>query len=156
MLCGSKAEVVLRPIFVTWLSRACIRTRGLISQNFSRPGLVYYVFCSSRAEVVLRPIFVTRLCQACIKTMGLISLNFSRPGVVYYVFCGSEVVLRPVFVTWLWRVCIRNQGLNFAKVFTPWSCLHCVLWLQSRSCFTAIFVTWLCRAFYLVMDTSLC
>ena len=39
-----------------------------------------------------------------------------------------------------------NQGLNFAKFFTPWSCLHCVWWLQSRSCFTKIFVTWLCRA----------
>ena len=39
--------------------RACIRIRGLISLNFSRPGLVYDVFCGSRAEVVLRPIFVT-------------------------------------------------------------------------------------------------
>ena len=40
-------------IFVTWLCRACVRTRGLISLKFSRPGLVYGVFCGSRAEIVL-------------------------------------------------------------------------------------------------------
>ena len=28
-----------------------------------------------------------------------------------------------------------NQGLNFTKFFMPWSCLLCVFWLQSRSCF---------------------
>ena len=48
-------------IFVTWLCRGCIGTRGLISLNFSCPGLVCYVFCSSRAEVVLGPMFVTWL-----------------------------------------------------------------------------------------------
>ena len=32
----------------------------------------------------------------------------------------------------------QNQGLNFAKIFTPWYCLHCVLWLQGRSCFAPI------------------
>ena len=30
-----------------------------MSLNFSRLGLVYYVFCGSRVEVVLRTIFVT-------------------------------------------------------------------------------------------------
>ena len=62
------------------------------------------------------------------------------------VFCGSraEVVLRPIFVTWLCRACVRTRGFISLKFFTPW--LHCVLWLQSRSCFTAILVTWLCRA----------
>ena len=34
VFCGSRAEVVLRPIFVTWLCRECIGTRGLISLNF--------------------------------------------------------------------------------------------------------------------------
>ena len=33
-----------------------------------------------------------------------------------------------------------NQGLNFANIFTPWSCLSCVLWLQSRSCFAEFFL----------------
>ena len=62
-------------------------------------------------------------------------------------FCGSraEVVSRQFFFQTLSSV-YYSHGLNFAKIFTPWSCLHWVLWLQSRSCFTAIFVTWLCRA----------
>ena len=54
VVCGSRAEVVLRPIFVTWLCRACVGTRGLISLNFSRPGPVSTMFCGSRAEVILR------------------------------------------------------------------------------------------------------
>ena len=53
VFCSSRAEVVLRQCFVTWLCRACVRTRGLISLKFSHPGLVYAVFCGSRAEVVL-------------------------------------------------------------------------------------------------------
>ena len=53
MFFGSRAEVVLRQFFVTCLCRACVRTRGLISLKFLRPGLFYTVFCGSRAEVVL-------------------------------------------------------------------------------------------------------
>ena len=41
---------------------------------------------------------------------------------------------------------VLEPGANFAKIFTPWSRLHWVLWLQSRSCFTAIFLIWLCQA----------
>ena len=41
---------------------------------------------------------------------------------------------------------VLEPGVNFAKIFTPWSRLHWVLWLQSRSCFTAIFLIWLCQA----------
>ena len=81
---------------------------------------------------------------------GLNFAKFLRPGLVSTMFCGSraERVLRQFFVTWLCRACVRTRGLNFAIIFTPWSCLHCVfnLWHQSRSCFTAIFVTWFCRA----------
>ena len=64
-------------------------------------------------------------------------------------FFGSraEVVLWTIFCFLTVSSIYWNQGLDFAKFFTPWSCLLCVLWLQSRSCFTAIFVTRLCRAF---------
>ena len=41
---------------------------------------------------------------------------------------------------------VLEPGANFAKIFTPWSRLHWVLWLQSRSCFRAIFLIWLCQA----------
>ena len=47
-------------------------------------------------------------------------------------FCRQFVYLTLSSVRW-------NQGLSFAKFFTPWSCFHYVLWLQSRSCFTTIF-----------------
>ena len=88
-------------------------------------------------------IFVSWLCQACIGTRDLILLNFSYPGLVYSVFFGSraEVVLWTIFCFLTVSSIYWNQGLDFAKFFTPWSCLLCVLWLQSRSCFTAIFVT---------------
>ena len=65
VFCCSRADVVL-PIFVSWLCRVCIRTRGLIWLNFSHLGVIYNVFCGSRAEVVLRPILVTWLYRACI------------------------------------------------------------------------------------------
>ena len=64
VFCGSRAEVVLQPIFVTWLCRACIGTRDLISLNFSGSGLVSTMSCGSRAEVVLRQFFVTWLCRS--------------------------------------------------------------------------------------------
>ena len=112
-------------------------------------GFLFYinVFCGSRAEVVLRPIFVTWLCWACVRTRGLISLKFSRPGLVYTEFCGSraEVVLRQILLPDSVEG-VLEPGINFAEIFTPWSSSHCVLWLQSRSRFTAILVTWLCRA----------
>ena len=85
-------------------------------------------------------IFVTWPCRACIGTRGVISLNVSRPGLVYTVFCGSrrEVVLRQFLLPHSVERALE-PGLNFAKIVTPWSCLHCVLWLQSRSCFAANF-----------------
>ena len=139
VVCGSRAEVVLRPIFVTWLCRACAGTRGLISLNFPRPGLVSTMFCDSRGEVVLRQFFVTWLCRTCVRTRGLISLNFSRPGLVYTVFCVTpehKLFCGNFCYLTLLSVCY-NQGFNFAKIFTPWSCLRCVLWLQSKRCFAA-------------------
>ena len=51
---ASEQKMFYGQLFVTWLRRARIETRGLNSLTFSRPGLVYYVFCGSRAEVVLR------------------------------------------------------------------------------------------------------
>ena len=80
-----------------------------------------------------------------------LGLNFAKfllpPGLVYNLFCGfrAENVLRPIVCYLTPSSPYWNQGLKFANVFTPWSCLLCVLWLQSRSCFTAIFVTWLRR-----------
>ena len=91
--------------------------------------------------------FFSRLCRACIRAMGSISLKFSRPGLVYVEFCdSSRSCFTAIFVTWLCRACIGTRGLISLSLLTPWSCLHCIFWLQSRSCFTAIFVTWLCRA----------
>ena len=109
------------------------------------------VFCGSRAEVVLRPIFVTWLCRACTRSRGLISLKFSRPGTVCTLFCGSraDVVLRQyLFPDSVARV--RTRGLNF---ITPWSCLQFVgnCSFQSRSLFLAIFLTWVCWAFYSII-----
>ena len=75
VFCGSRAEVVLRPIFVTWLCRACTRTRGLISLKFSRPGTVCTLFCGSRADVVLRQ-YLFPDSVARVRTRGL---NFITP-----------------------------------------------------------------------------
>ena len=75
VFCGSRAEVVLRPIFVTWLCRACTRTRGLISLKFSRPGTVCTLFCGSRADVVLRQ-YLLPDSVARVRTRGL---NFITP-----------------------------------------------------------------------------
>ena len=75
VFCGSRAEVVLRPIFVTWLCRACTRTRGLISLKFSRPGTVCTVYCGSRADVVLRQ-YLLPDSVARVTTRGL---NFITP-----------------------------------------------------------------------------
>ena len=38
---------------------------------------------------------------------------------------------------------LKPGAYTLAKFFTPWSCLQCVLWLQSRSCFTANFFCYL-------------
>ena len=38
-LVASEQKLFYGQLFVTWLSRACIGTRSLISLNFSRPGL---------------------------------------------------------------------------------------------------------------------
>ena len=46
------------------------------------------------------------------------------------IFCF--LILLSVFIT---------RGLISLNFITPWSCLQFVLWLQRRSCFTAIFVT---------------
>ena len=64
----------------------------MISPNFSRPGLVYYVFCGSRAEVVLQQFLLP--CRAFVRTRCLISLNFSYPGLVYYLqqSCPSDYI----------------------------------------------------------------
>ena len=40
-------------------------------------------------------------------------------------FCANFCYLTLSSVCW-------NHRLNFAKFFTPWSCFHYVLWLQSR------------------------
>ena len=82
------------------------------------------MFCGSRAEVVLRPIFCYLTLSSVYWNLGLLNFaKFVRPGLFGSI---AEVVLR----------------VNFAKIFTPWYCLHFVLWLHSRSCFTpAIFVT---------------
>ena len=83
--------------------------------------------------LTLSSVFITR---------GLISLIFlSPPDVIYNLFCGSkaEVVLRQFLVTWPCRAFLRTRDLILPNFITPWSCLRCVLWPQSRSCFTANF-----------------
>ena len=127
VFCGSRAEVVLRPIFVTWLCRACVRTRGFISLKCSRPGLVYTEFSGSRAEVVLRPIFVTWLCRACIWTRGLISLKFFTPWLHCVLWLQSRSCFTAILVTWLCRACVRTRGLISINFITPRSCLQFVL-----------------------------
>ena len=84
--------------------------------------------------LTLSSVFITR---------GLISLIFlSPPDVVYNLFCGSkaEVVLRQFLVTWPCRAFLRTRDLILPNFITPLSCLRCVLWPQSRSCFTANFL----------------
>ena len=103
LFCGSRTEVVLRPIFVTRLSRACIETRGLITLNFSRPGLVYHAFCCSRAEVVLRPIFCYLTLSSVCWNQGLNCAEFFT-ALVLFTMCfvapeQTQVDLRPIFVT---------------------------------------------------------
>ena len=72
-------------------------------------------------------------------------LNFANflvpPDLVYNLFCGSkaEVVLRQFLVTWPCRAFLRTRDLILPNFITPWSCLRCVLWPQSRNCFTANF-----------------
>ena len=63
-------------------------------------------------------------------------------------FRGSraEVVSRQFFVSWLCRAFISSRGSISLNFFAP-CFFQCVLWLQSRSYFTAISVPWLCRAF---------
>ena len=83
--------------------------------------------------LTLSSVFITR---------GLISLIFLlAPDLVYNLFCGSkaEVVLRQFLVTWPCRAFLRTRDLILPNFIAPWSCLRCVLWPQSRSCFTACF-----------------
>ena len=83
--------------------------------------------------VTLSSVFITR---------GLISLIFVlAPDLVYNLFCGckAEVVLRQFLVTWPCRAFLRTRDLILPNFIAPWSCLRCVLWPQSRSCFTASF-----------------
>ena len=63
-------------------------------------------------------------------------------------FRGSraEVVSWQFFVSWLCRAFISSRGSILLNFFAP-CFFQCVLWLQSRSYFTAISVPWLCRAF---------
>ena len=75
VFCGSRAEVVLRPIFVTWLCRACTRTKGLISLPSNFHALVLFTLCFVAPE---QKLFYGNCCYLtlCVRTRGLISLNF--------------------------------------------------------------------------------
>ena len=116
-------------IFVTWLCRACVGTRGLISLNFSRPGLVSTMFCGSRAEVVLRQFFVTWLCRAYVRTRGLnFAIIFTPWSYLHCVlWLQSRSYFAAIFVTWLCRGCVRTRSLISINFITPWSCLQFVL-----------------------------
>ena len=121
VFCGSRAEVVLRPIFVTWLCRACTRTRGLISLKFSRPGTVCTVFCGSRADVVLRQ-YLLPDSVARVTTRGL---NFITPcSCLQFVGnCGfrAEVFSWQFFLSDSFERFVQLWGLICAKFIGPWS-----------------------------------
>ena len=121
VFCGSRAEVVLRPIFVTWLCRACTRSRGLISLKFSRPGTVCTLFCGSRADVVLRQ-YLFPDSVARVRTRGL---NFITPWscLQFVGNCGfrAEVFSWQFFLSDSFERFIQLWGLICAKFIGPWS-----------------------------------
>ena len=89
--------------------------------------LLYFVMLCAR--------FYSLACSVC-----LISLSCWFRG------SRAEVVSRQFFVSWLCRALISSRGSISLNFFAP--CFsQCVLWLQSRSYFTAIFVPRLRRAF---------
>ena len=73
MFCGSRAEVVLRPIFLTRLRG----TRGLISLKFSFAVLVYTVWLQSRScfVAILVPDSVERFSLVWVLRLGVLSLG---------------------------------------------------------------------------------
>ena len=121
VFCGSRAEVVLRPIFVTWLCQACTRIRGLISLKFSRPGTVCTVFCGSRADVVLRQ-YLLPDSVARVTTRGL---NFITPWscLQFVGNCGfrADVFSWQFFLSDSFERFIQLWGLICAKFIGPWS-----------------------------------
>ena len=99
-------------------------------------------FLWHQSRSCFRAIFSFLTLSSVFITRGLISLIFVlAPDLVYSLFCGSkaEVVLRQFLVTWPCRAFLRTRDLILPNFIAPWSCLRCVLWLQSRSCFTASF-----------------
>ena len=153
---GFLRYVLLKVAAFSCLSYCLAYAFVVVFSNTQRLFVPNNVFGGSRAEDVLRQFFCLLTLPSVFLTKGLISLNFNY-ALVLFTICfllqsGSCFTAKFCFLT----PSSVNQGLNFAKIFTPWSCLHCVLWLQSRACFMAIFVTWLCRAFYLVMGSNLC
>ena len=79
----------------------------------------------------------------CFTSMLLFPLGFE--GTCYYKWLHSHVSV----IVWL------MLSLLFLAKSTGFVLYKCVLWLQSRSLFAAIFVTFLCREFYLVMRANL-
>ena len=124
VFCGSRAEVVLRPIFVTWLCRACTRTRGLISLKFSRPGTVCTVYCGSRADVVLRQ-YLLPDSVARVTTRGLnfiikfyCKLLFT---ICWELWLQSRSLFLQFFLSDSFERFIQLWGLICAKFIGPWS-----------------------------------
>ena len=89
--------------------------------------LLYFVMLCAR--------FYSFACSVC-----LISLSCCFRG------SRAENVSRKFFVSWLCRAFISSRGSIWLNFFAP-CFFQYVLWLQSRSYFTAIFVPSLCRAF---------
>ena len=143
VFCGSRAEVVLRPIFVTWLCRACTRSRGLISLKFSRPGTVCTLFCGSRADVVLRQ-YLFPDSVARVRTRGL---NFITPWscLQFVGNCGSRAEV------FSWQFFLPDVLFSYGDWFVL---IYCSMVLLIRfvapgqKLFCGNLVSWLCRAFF--------
>ena len=88
-----------------------------------------------------RAIFSFLTLSSVFMTRGLISLILYYPLILFTIcfVVKAEVVLRQFLVTWPCRAFLRTRDLILPNIITPWSCLRCVLWPQSRSCFTANF-----------------
>ena len=93
-------------------------------------------------------IFVSWLCRASASNRSLTSLNLFFLASLVSMLCGSraEVVSRQfLFPDSVERM--LATGAQFCWIYCSLLACQYVTWLQSRSCFTAIFVSWLCRAY---------
>ena len=166
LLSGSSGIAVSCNVHFSQYVRFLISTCGVFSFSFHMPILSYAVYSSCFLVLFMQSQCMNLLYQHAAIPVGFFKVYVTISCYIFMsellfglCFCcrfqqNSQVFVSSKCVLWLapeqklfyGNFCYLallsvywNQGLNFVKFFMPWSCLLCVLWLQSRSCFTEIF-----------------